>query len=230
LSGARKSRSASLAKRFRLKSWDRGSDALPYDFVSWIYYEMGRLGLDVDDPENAFGGRLNTVSELLSWMAEHPEVRYVDIFNCTESNPAVMAKRAKCPPRTVRPPIEIWAEINIRHNFSVSWYPAGWRSRARRQAGTDLLDFTWFERYPRPFWGRPWNELLFIRNVGHYRSGRGRVAHAELTNFDIVDSLTICAIRAAFNRLIQQLRQSFEVTLLDDFVSISWSMRSKRSE
>lgn len=214
---------------FRIKSWNGIDDTLPFSFVSWIFHEAGRLGIGLDEFKELSCGRFEVLMELVHWLTEHPDRGYADLHDWTQSDPKVLAQRIDYPARQVFAPIEIHAEINRKRNLTVSWYPAGWRSRARYMPGTESLDFTWFERHPRSFWGRPANELMFLRGVDITRPGNPDV-HRELHMAHILDSLIICAIRAAYNRLIVQLRQSFDVTVLDDFVFDLVEYKDKASQ
>ncbi|KQV80070.1 hypothetical protein ASC90_26080 [Rhizobium sp. Root1220] len=74
-------------------------------------------------------------------------------------------------------------------------------------------DFRWFmgdeSQY---FQRRASNELMYIRDVGSLNPApRDEYRHYARFNHDVVDSILICAVRAAYEGLIRQLEQNFEV-------------------
>ena len=81
-------------------------------------------------------------------------------------------------------------------------------------------DFHWFAGDEQQLWQeRATNELMFIRDVGKLRPSIQREDESDaMHNREVLDTLLISAVRASFIFLIRQLRHSFEVTLLHDFV------------
>jgi len=135
--------------------------------------------------------------------------------------------------RNAKPRIELSAHITKMNNLSVRWHPGGWRDADYDWAATDrnyfnLIkqrkwntppDFHWFTGDEEPtFNSRPTNELMYIRGVGNLRPDpRDSYGPYAAYNGDVVDSLLICAVRAAYEGLIKQLGYSFEVDVLDEF-------------
>jgi hypothetical protein len=58
---------------------------------------------------------------------------------------------------------------------------------------------------------------MFIRGVGNLRPEPNTFGPYALCNYDVLDALLLCATRAAFDQLIKGLRESFDVTLLNEF-------------
>jgi hypothetical protein len=132
-----------------------------------------------------------------------------------------------------QPRIEISAEITKMNNLSVRWHPGGWRDSEfdwqtgasnhfnliSRRRWREPPDFRWFIGDEDPtFDSRPSNELMYVRGVGNLRpapvDGYGPYA---IYNRDVLDSILICAVRAAYEGLIEQLTYNFEVAALDAF-------------
>lgn len=119
------------------------------------------------------------------------------------------------------------------NNLSVRWHPGGWRDTEFDWDRTDrnhfnLIthrkwrqppDFRWFTGDEDPtFDSRPSNELMYIRGVGNLQpEQRDSYGPYATYNADVVDSILICAVRAAYERLIEQLAFSFEVSVVDAF-------------
>jgi hypothetical protein len=65
---------------------------------------------------------------------------------------------------------------------------------------------------------RPSNELMYIRGVGNLRPKPVDSYGPYAThNSDVVDSILICAVRAAYEGLIRELEYSFEIDVINAF-------------
>ena len=135
--------------------------------------------------------------------------------------------------RSAKPRIEISAHITKMNNLSVRWYPGGWRQSfficdfkshtspnlIPRHKWSQAPDFHWFVGDEDPtFNSRPTNELMYLRGVGGLDPDPDRRygPYSEY-NSDVADSVLVCAVRSAYERLIEQCRLVFEVEVLDEF-------------
>jgi hypothetical protein len=133
--------------------------------------------------------------------------------------------------RAHKPRIEISAQITKMKNLSVRWHPGGWRdseidwgrsSRNRfnlieSRKWREPPDFRWFEGDEDPYFdSRPSNELMYVRGVGNLKP-EPREGYYGSYNHDVVDSILICAVRSAYESLIQQLEFGFAVKVIDGF-------------
>ncbi|QFR34712.1 hypothetical protein [Ancylobacter sp. TS-1] len=125
------------------------------------------------------------------------------------------------------------AHITKMKNLSVRWHPAGWHNteidwNSPYHTYGNLIahrrwrqppDFRWFSGDEDPtFDSRPSNELMYLRGVGSLRP-EPRESYGSYSKFnsDVVDSILICAVRAAYEGLIEQLERNFDVTAIDEF-------------
>lgn len=229
-------------KYFRLLSWS------PYhkvgDYIAHIHQELGRLGFAVEDIESRSSppNGEEVLSELLGWIGEHPGANYAALVEWQNLDFANLTERLDRN-RDAKPRIEVTAEITKMRNFSVRWYPAGWRDASPNWGETDRHpwnmighkiwdtppDFRWFRGdQPATFDGRATNELMFIRGVGNlHPEPRDEYGTYAKFNHDLVDSMLIAAVRAAYEGLIEQLSNSFEVEVLDAF---EFSFREEDSD
>jgi len=59
---------------------------------------------------------------------------------------------------------------------------------------------------------------MYIRGVGNLRSEpRNEYGLYATFNDNVVDSILVCAVRSAYETLIEQLKHSFAVTVMDGF-------------
>ncbi|WP_146214394.1 hypothetical protein [Rhizobium sp. 11515TR] len=196
--------------------------------------ELGRLGLDIDDIESRSRppNRDTVLSDLVDWLSDHPGKAFAQLANWQTLDLAQIRSRLE-QDRFAKPRIELSAHITKMNNLSVRWHPAGWRDTEFDWHRTDhgyfnLIthrkwsqppDFHWFTGDEDPtFDSRPSNELMYIRGVGNLRpEPRGNYGPYAIYNTDVVDSILICAVRAAYEGLVKQLAHSFEVTVIDAF-------------
>lgn len=235
----RKAQTSRLPRRpaikcFQVRSWfDHHSDC-PEEFITHILKEIGRLGLELDDIErNVSAPHTQTVlSDLLAWLSSHPGEAYAKLVDWQRLDMGIVAERLQLD-RAARPRIEISAEITKMNNLTVRWHPAGWQAsdfawdRKDRDPSNQIThrafrsppDFRWFAGDEQAYFNsRASNELMYIRGVGNL-SPEPREDYGPYAKFnrDVLDSLLICAARAAYNALLGQLRHSFEVSVLSDF-------------
>ncbi|MBZ9974594.1 hypothetical protein [Mesorhizobium sp. BR-1-1-10] len=239
-------------KLFRPVSWRGGVIASSVDeYVSHLLIELGRLRLEIADIEDhARPPNTRTVlSDLLQWLSDRPGKAYAELVNWKTLDFAQMRSRLE-KDHTVKPRIELSAEITKMNNLSVRWHPGGWRDseldwRRSDNHFSNLIthrkwrqppDFHWFVGDEQPtFDSRPSNELMYIRGVGNL-SPEPHEDYGPYASYnrDVVDSILICAVRSAYETLTRQLDYSFEVTLVNAFdfetrdeddESDRWSMR-----
>jgi len=217
-------------KIFRgINFYEKSTD--PQSYIEHILTELGRLGLAISDIESrATPRQTNSVlSDLLNWFADHPGDAYAHLTNWLNIDREVMSYRLKNSTRP-KPRIELSAELTRFGNLSVRWYPRGWcddvlwdrsddRSPTDDEWRTRYSDFGFFDpEYKTSMVSRPLNELMFIHGVKHLDPAPGGHCRPyEIINRDVLDTLLVGAVCAAFNLLVEQLRYSFEVTLRNDF-------------
>lgn len=119
------------------------------------------------------------------------------------------------------------------NNLSVRWHPGGWKLSEfdwgrKDHHFSNLIthrkwsvppDFWWFVGDEDPtFDSRPSNELMYIRGVGNLRP-EPRDSYGPYANYnrDVLDSILICAVRSAYEGLVRQLDEVFEVEVIDSF-------------
>ena len=220
-------------KLFRPTSWRKGTIAHPPDeYIVHLLTELGRLGLEVpgieryDRPPNT-----NTVlSDLLSFRTRHPGDAYSRLTDWTRLDLEVMQSRLQ-ENAEAKPRIELSANITRTNNLSVRWHPGGWsesESDWSRGYSSNLIarrrwrerpDFRQFTGDEEPHFNRrPTNELMYIRGVGNLETEpRSDYGPYATFNRDVVDSILVCAVRSAYESLIEQLKHSFAVTVMDGF-------------
>lgn len=222
-------------KLFRPISWYDGITARSVgEYVSHILMELGRLGLNIDDIESRSRppNRETVLSDLIDWLSDHPGKAFAQLSNWQTLDLAQIRSRLD-QDRSAKPRIELSAHITKMNNLSVRWHPGGWRDTEFGWHRTDrnyfnlithrkwrrLPDFHWFTGDEDPtFDSRPSNELMYIRGVGKLRpEPRDSYGPYAIYNADVVDSILICAVRAAYEGLVKQLSQSFEVTVVHAF-------------
>jgi hypothetical protein len=222
-------------KLFRPISWYDGITARSVgEYVSHMLLELGRLGLNIDDIESRSRppNRETVLSDLIDWLSDHPGKAFAQLSNWQTLDLAQIRSRLE-QNRSAKPRIELSAHITKMNNLSVRWYPGGWRDTEFDWHRTDhsyfnLIthrkwrqppDFHWFTGDEDPtFDSRPSNELMYIRGVGNLRpEPRDSYGPYAIYNADVVDSILICAVRAAHEGLHEQLAHSFEVTAVDVF-------------
>lgn len=221
-------------KRLKPLSWHAYANDRLADTMAHILSELGRVGLRIDQIETYSNHRYSqsVLSDLLRWMSEQPGEAYARLTDWQALDLMRMVERCRLDHRA-KPRIEVSATITKMNNLSVRWHPRGWRDSVfiwepgRGSIRGDISqrrwkeppDFQWFIGDEEPtFDSRPSNELMFIRGVGNLdpKPVEEYGPYARY-NRDVVDSLLISAVRAAYEGLIRQLEYSFEVEVLDAF-------------
>jgi hypothetical protein len=204
------------------------------EYVSHLLLELGRLGLKPHDVEShSRPPHTQTVlSDLLDWLSEHPTKAYRKLVDWQILNLQLLYGRLESD-KLAKPRIELSAHITKMENLSVRWHPGGWRESG---INWNPSDRNYFNLIPRREWKRPpdfhWfegdeeasftsrasNELMYIRGVGNLRpEPKTEYGYYATYNHDVVDSILICAVRAAYEALAEQLRGNFEVDVIDGF-------------
>lgn len=168
----------------------------------------------------------------MDWLGEHPGKAYAKPVDWrTLDLPRLHARWER--DRSAKPRIELSAHITKMNNLSVRWHPKGWRNAVfdwhrtdrnhsnliTHRKWTEPPDFHWFEGDEEPsFDSRPSNELVYLRGVGNLLPApRDNYGPYATFNHDVVDSILICAVRAAYEGLIEQLKHSFHVHVINAF-------------
>jgi hypothetical protein len=222
-------------KLFRPASWYSGImvDSVG-EYISHVLRELGRLNLEIQDIEKRDRppNTKTILSDLIDWLSERPGEAFAKLFNWQTLDIAQIRSRLE-KDRSTKPRIEVSAHITKMNNLSVRWHPGGWKLTEFDWHRTDhhysnLIthrkwhespDFHWFVGDEDPtFDSRPSNELMYIRGVGNLRpEPRESYGPYATYNTDVVDSILICAVRSAYEGLIGQLENSFEVDVVDAF-------------
>ena len=220
-------------KRFRAYSWSEYEG--PRAYIEWLLTEIGRLGFELEDIESHDRAPHTrcVLSDLLEWHDSLPNEAMANLFDWKRYDLRRILDRWKGG-GDPRPKIELTATINKAKNLTVRWYPAGWyhswlrvptpggagvTSRLDSREFEQPTDFTWFMGDEEAsFAGRSSNELMYLRGVGNLRPApRSEYGQYATHNRDVVDATLICAVRAAYERLIKSLKQSFDIVVIDRF-------------
>jgi hypothetical protein len=222
-------------KFFRPVSWyDRSYFKERGEFVSHILLELGRLGLRIEDVErhDRAPHTQTVLSDLLNWFCERPGGAFAKLFDWRTLDLSQIKSRLE-KDRTAKPRVEISAHITKMNNLSVRWHPGGWKNSefdwGRKDHHFSNLvthrrwpvppDFHWFEGDEDPtFDSRPSNELMYIRGVGNLRpEPHDDYGPYATYNRDVLHSILICAVRSAYEGLIRQLEENYDVEVVDSF-------------
>jgi hypothetical protein len=199
-----------------------------------LLIELGRLGLgiyDIEDHSRPPNSK-TVLSDLTEWLSDHPGEAFAKLVNWQALDFSQIQLRLKQNP-SARPRIEVAAYITKMNNLSVRWHPGGWRKAdidwhrcdhnhfnlITHRKWMEAPDFHWFSGDEQPtLTSRPSNELMYIRGVGNLRpEPRDNYGAYAAFNADVVDSVLICAVRAAYERLIKQLECNFDVDVVTAF-------------
>ena len=204
------------------------------EYLSHVLIELGRLGLEIHEIErhDRPPHTKTVLSDLMNWLSERPGEAFTKLINWQALDLTQMRSRLE-KDRSAKPRIEISAHITKMNNLSVRWHPGGWKltdfdwhrtdrshfNLISHRVWRDPPDFHWFIGDENAsFDNRPSNELMYIRGVGNLRpEPRDNYGPYATFNSDVVDSILICAVRAAYENLIRQLEYSFEVDVVDAF-------------
>ncbi len=219
-------------KLIRPISWHGyGYGDKPTTFVSHLLTEFGRLDIPSETySRNTPAG--SVLADLLEWLSAHPGPAFAALLDWWRLDIEGLRRRSKG--RTpAKPRIEITAEITQRHNLVVRWYPLGWLSapmnfsrdttdwsnKIDHRRWKSRPDFIFFEGDEEITWDRrPSNELMYIRGVGNlWPEPREDWGSYVGYNRDVADSIMICAVRASYERLLEQLSYSFDVEAKNAF-------------
>jgi hypothetical protein len=204
------------------------------DYIAHLLRELGRLGLETSDIERHERppNTKTVLSDLMKWLSERPAEALAKLFNWQALDLSRIRSRLE-QDRSAKPRIEVSAHITKMNNLSVRWHPGGWRNTDFNRDRSDrnhfnlitqrkwrqLPDFHWFVGDEDPtFDSRPSNEFMYIRGAGNLRPvPREAYGPYATYNTDVVDSILICAVRSAYESLIDELEHSFEVDMVDTF-------------
>ena len=228
----------SRMKLFRPIPWWDGQIFLFPGYIAHLLIELGRLGLEVSDIEchDRPPHTKTVLSDLISWTTTHPGEAYSRLTDWTRLDLELMRSRLQENPEA-KPRIELSAKITRMNNLSVRWHPRGWSESVDDWNGgtryppnliaqrrwRERPDFLLFTGDEAPYFDRrPTNELMYTRGVGNLRpEPRNEYGPYTTFNGDVVDSIQICAVRSAYENLIEQLKHSFTVTVMDGFDFVS---------
>jgi hypothetical protein len=220
-------------KIFRPLSWHERLSNAPSEYVSHLLQELGRLGLKISDIERH--GRpphtKTVLSDLMHWLDGDLDTAFANLINWRHLDLVQMSERVNRDPKA-KPRIEISANITKMNNLSVCWHPGGWshsgidwrnagehRNLIECRTWAEPPDFWWFIGDEEPtFQGRATNELMYVRGVGNLDPEPCEQFGPYATyNRDVVDSILICAVRSAYESLVTQLKESFDVMIMEAF-------------
>jgi len=221
-------------RKFHPCSWFGFSIDRPMTFIGWAFQEVGRLGLAINDLECRDNSqrRQTVLSDLLSWYDNDMNEALARIYDWRRYELPGLLKRQRIGEDS-RPRIELTASISPARDLSVRWYPSGWstsmvslelsdRSSLNgldRRKFQHPIDFHWFRGDEESSFNiRPSNELLFLRGVGNLDPAPVETRNGDaIYNKDVWDSILICAVRAAYEGLVERLRTNFQIDVLSEF-------------
>ncbi|MDR6411366.1 hypothetical protein [Paraburkholderia terricola] len=232
--GSQRTTPPARLRMFRTISWYRTLCTPASEYISHILRELGRLGMDIRDIESLDRAPHTkaVLSDLISWIGEPPSDAFSKLFDWKTLDLSQMESRLE-KNSSAKPRIELSAHVTKMNNLSVRWHPGGWKDSHFDWNGTgqnhfnlvsqrkwqEPPDFCWFVGDEQPtFDGRASNELMYVRGVGNLRPEPHENYGPYATyNADVVDSILICAVRSAYEGLIERLKYSFEVDVVDAF-------------
>ena len=232
--GSQRSAPPARLRMFRAISWYSTFCTPASEYVSHILRELGRLGMDIRDIESRDRAphTKTVLSDLVSWIDQPPSDAFSKLFDWKTLDLPQMRSRLE-KDSSAKPRIELSAHVTKMNNLSVCWHPGGWKHsyfdwNGAGQNHFNLIsqrkwpqppDFRWFVgNEPSTFDSRASNELMYIRGVGNLRPEPHENYGPYATyNADVVDSILICAVRSAYEGLIERLKYSFEVDVVDAF-------------
>ncbi len=218
---------------FLPQPWRPHNEASPTKWIALIFANFGRFGLA---DEYSWQSLLRPVDrqplgDLLMWRDDFPNEAYALLVDPFRLDLKVLAERIR-DRQSHKPRIEIYLEITKKQNLTVRWQPSGFNAaywsleRSSGRYTSNLLDgkdfdrspdFRWFTGNEAASWNsRASNELMYIRGVGDIEIDP-MDGWPTPYNCEVLSALLICAVRAGFNSMVNGLRESFEVTLLNDF-------------
>lgn len=202
---------------FRRKPWYEFE--APSYYIKHYYLEIGRLGIMED--EHFYRSRYNLTDDLDAFFdgeTDNSEAREA-LYNLSPLNFDLLKSRGETGYRCAlgnefaKPRIDLIPYITTKGNLSVCWRPTDWGNPYGKECDWQY----WFSMVERSF-KRPIDELMFIRGVNLLRPDP-KTDYGPLLKYNkpALDSILICAVRAAFNRLVYQLSEFFEVRKINDF-------------
>ena len=111
--------------------------------------------------------------------------------------------------KLAKPRIDVIPHITKKGNLSVIWRPG-------ENDEENETDWLWWPGDGTYGWGRPNNELIFIREVSHLHPGLFFHQWDDRVNYDVLDGIFIGLIKACFDHFISVLRVPFDVNLVND--------------
>jgi hypothetical protein len=199
--------------RFRPLKWH--SHLSPHDVLQHLHEEFGRLGISVERlPREWYRQIYYDVwffleRESLSAIRELLIPNNWNFEKLYERGKHVQAVYLNDWRKIAKPRIHLFAEITIKHNFRVFWYPTEFGRSFDRTENNDWLNWCGDASYG---WSRPQNELLFIRDVTHLSPGvDDSMRWDDRLNWDVLDEIFVGLIHSCYAYLIQILSSCLDV-------------------
>lgn len=129
-----------------------------------IWWELGRLGVDVDDLPPYQREILEDLSSPID------EEAMADMLAYWEYDLPYLAERGRSWKKIpAKPRIDVEVEITSKGNLKAEWFPRGFNrwGAPPGEVDSDFLYWQRFESRGSGYYGRPSNELIFIHGVEH---------------------------------------------------------------
>jgi hypothetical protein len=199
--------------RFQFNPLKWGAGTKPTDVLGHLYREFGRLNVDLHKlPRKYYAQIFYDICDVLDEDLERVlgSIWIPGAWNLNrlrQRQPMIQEWRPI--DKLAKPRIDVIPHITKKGNLSVIWRPG-------ENDEENETDWLWWPGDGTYGWGRPNNELIFIREVSHLHPGLFFHQWDDRVNYDVLDGIFIGLIKACFDHFISVLRVPFDVNLVND--------------
>lgn len=184
----------------------------PGDYLTHLYRELGRVGIDADEMRDILGEPLRDVvrslddpmTEGMRLLYDYKALDYSVLLERMREATKGSDSRRQLP----KPRIAISIEVTTKDNLSMRWRPG---HVSLRYFPIEASEWAWQPSSEYAIGARPEIELLFIRGFGRLKWG------FEDPNSKAISMLLVMTTICAVNHLVKRLRYHFDVQVLNRF-------------